>query len=144
MVVEADGEVIEATTQLVTASNAPLVGMQALIAPNALLDDGYLDLALYGGMSKPELAWHFIASLFGRWFPGQVMTVRQARTIHIRPTRPRPASADMKVLRSKRGWTIEALPGILEAGEAKGLRFVTVGTLLEKRAPRTRIDRSTP
>jgi peptidoglycan/xylan/chitin deacetylase (PgdA/CDA1 family) len=31
--------------------------------------------------------------------------------------------------------TLDALPGILEAGEARGLRFVTVGELLRARSP---------
>jgi peptidoglycan/xylan/chitin deacetylase (PgdA/CDA1 family) len=31
--------------------------------------------------------------------------------------------------------SIEALPGILEAGAARGLRFVTVGTLIRSRGP---------
>src|SRR5512140_1597030 len=50
---------IEIETMLVTIANTPLIGLNNLLAPDALLDDGLLDIAVYPGFSKAQLVAYF-------------------------------------------------------------------------------------
>jgi diacylglycerol kinase (ATP) len=65
MQIELDDETIQAETQLVTVSNAPLMGLNFLIAPEVKMDDGLLDIAIYDGMGKTELVSYFVAMSSG-------------------------------------------------------------------------------
>jgi len=44
--IDLDGKTILANSQLVTVSNAPLMGLNFLVAPSAKMDDGLLDMEL--------------------------------------------------------------------------------------------------
>ena len=50
---------IEVKTMLVTVTNTPVIGVKNLVAPNASMDDGLLDVAVYPGFSKAELIAYF-------------------------------------------------------------------------------------
>ncbi len=50
-----DESKIEVETMLVTVANTPVSGLKNLVAPDAVLDDGLLDIAVYPGFSKAEL-----------------------------------------------------------------------------------------
>lgn len=62
MRIELDGTEIQASTRIVTVSNAPLMGNNMLAAPDAKMDDGYLDVSVYDGMGDAELVGHFHAA----------------------------------------------------------------------------------
>ena len=62
MRVELDGTVIEASTRIVTVSNAPLMADNLLAAPGARMDDGFLDVSVYEGMGDDALVRHFRAA----------------------------------------------------------------------------------
>ena len=55
---------IEVETMLVTIANVPLIGLNNLLAPDASADDGLLDIAVYPGFSKAELAAYFALALY--------------------------------------------------------------------------------
>jgi diacylglycerol kinase (ATP) len=54
-----DESKIKVKTMLVVVSNAPMFGANFLVAPNASLKDGLLDVAVYPGFSKTELLAYF-------------------------------------------------------------------------------------
>jgi len=53
---------IEVETMLVTVANTPLTGAKNLVAPDASLEDGLLDIAVYPNFSKAELVSYFSKS----------------------------------------------------------------------------------
>ena len=55
-----DGESkIRVESMLVTVANLPIIGAHMLVAPDASLEDGLLDIATYPGFSKAELLAYF-------------------------------------------------------------------------------------
>jgi diacylglycerol kinase (ATP) len=55
-----DGESkIEVETMLVTVANLPIIGAHMLVAPDASLEDGLLDIAVYPEFGKAELLAYF-------------------------------------------------------------------------------------
>ena len=62
MRIELDDTTIDASTRVVTVSNAPLMGNNLLAAPEAKMDDGYLDVSVYDGMGDSALLGHFLAA----------------------------------------------------------------------------------
>lgn len=55
-----DESKIEVETMLVTIANTPIIGAKNLVAPDASMEDGLLDIAVYPGFSKAELINYFI------------------------------------------------------------------------------------
>ncbi len=53
------GEIIDPVSSIVTVSNAPLTGDNSLIAPDAKMDDGLLDVGIYEGMNAQEVLAYF-------------------------------------------------------------------------------------
>lgn len=83
--IEADGEQINTTAFLLTAANSTQYGNNALVAPNALIDDGLLDLVIL----KPTSAFNaLLISL--RMFNGtlhkssfcKVIRIKEAKIFH--------------------------------------------------------------
>src|SRR5512141_1956648 len=54
-----DESKIEVETMLVTIANTPLIGAKNLVAPDACMDDGLLDIAVYPNFSKADLLAYF-------------------------------------------------------------------------------------
>ncbi len=50
---------IEVQSMLVTIANTPLIGLRNLVAPQAALDDGLLDISVYPDFSKAEVLSYF-------------------------------------------------------------------------------------
>ena len=57
-----DESKIEVETMLVTIANTPISGAKNLVAPDASMEDGLLDIAVYPGFSKAELISYFFKS----------------------------------------------------------------------------------
>src|SRR5689334_50686 len=53
---------IEVETMLVTVANTPVIGVKNLVAPEASMEDGLLDIAVYPNFSKAELLAYFTKS----------------------------------------------------------------------------------
>lgn len=50
---------VKVETMLVTITNTPLIGLRNLVAPDASMDDGLLDIAVYPGFNKAQLLAYF-------------------------------------------------------------------------------------
>ena len=53
------GSKITVETMLVTVANVPLIGKNFLVAPDASLDDGLMDISIYPDFGKAELTAYF-------------------------------------------------------------------------------------
>jgi diacylglycerol kinase (ATP) len=93
VVLTLDGESsIRVRTMLVVIANLPIIGAHFLVAPDASLDDGLLDISAYPQFSKAELLQHFAqVRELGQSGDGKVQRYR-ARRVKVK-TSPR-----MKVL----------------------------------------------
>jgi YegS/Rv2252/BmrU family lipid kinase len=105
--VQMDDVVVEAATSIVTVSNAPLMGRNLLVAPEAKMDDGYLDVAVYDGMGEIALVNHLKCAANGR--PEKLQMYR-ARKVSIAADNALPANVDKVVLPQRRILEIEVIP----------------------------------
>jgi diacylglycerol kinase (ATP) len=88
------GEKITANTQMVTVSNAPLIGLNMLVAPDAKMDDGLLDVAVYDDMTTTDLTSYFLATTEGRRAYNSHVRYWRACRVVIRSSQDMPAVAD--------------------------------------------------
>ena len=109
--VEIDDLVLRPSTEVVTVSNAPLMGNRLLAAPDAKMDDGLLDVAVYDGMKRGALARHLRAAAAGT-DDGQVVSYR-ARRVRICADAPMPTNSDMALPEPRALVEIEVVPGAL-------------------------------
>ncbi|MBC5807094.1 MAG: hypothetical protein GIX00_00635 [Candidatus Eremiobacteraeota bacterium] len=118
-----DGETILASSQLVTVSNAPLMGLNFLIAPDAKMDDALLDIAVYDGMSKSELVRYFLSMKDGKRADDPRVKFYRAHTVRIRSQSAEEADSDKNPLPESKTLEVEVLPLALKVvvGQAKGL-----------------------
>ena len=98
LVIDADGRRFEVRAPQVTVSNGPYVGAAYVLAPEARLDDGLLDVVIFRGMSVFRVLVHMALVAGGRRLPPPpgVQLVR-ARSVDIavrRRRRPLPVHAD--------------------------------------------------
>lgn len=101
LVIEADGQRFEVRALQVTVSNAPYVGAAYVLAPEARVDDGLLDVVIFGGMSVWRVLLHMALVAGGHRLPQPpgVQLVR-ARTVTVSSKRrrhPPPVHADGEV-----------------------------------------------
>lgn len=118
MHVQMDDVVVDAASTIVTVSNAPLMGGNLLIAPDAKMDDGFLDVVLYDGMGKTALTRHFLAVSKG--LPDPVKTYR-ARRVRITAEESVPTHADTDVTRETGAIEIEIVPKALRMIVGNGI-----------------------
>ena len=120
-----DGRSISANSQLVTVSNAPLMGRNFLLAPAAKMDDGLLDIAVFDGMGKTELLSHFVAIGDGKRADDARIEFYQSRSVKIRSSAPEPVGEDQDALEDEKVVEIEILPQALSVvvGMGTGLQF---------------------
>ena len=79
-----DESKIEVETMLVTIANTPIIGVKNLVAPDASLDDGLLDIAVYPGFTKAELLAYFAKTVHeGVTSDGKIQRYR-ARKVKIK------------------------------------------------------------
>ena len=110
MVVEMDGTVVEASTRMVTVSNAPLMGSKMLAVPGAKMDDGLLDVQIYDGMGDLALMKHFAAASSGS--PDTLKTYR-VRRVRITVEEPVLTNSDMNITRERHVIEMEVVPKAL-------------------------------
>lgn len=115
-----DDSKIEVETMLVTIANTPVTGVKNLVAPDASLEDGLLDIAVYPGFTKAELLSYYVKSAnVGSTPDGRIQRYR-ARKIKVK-TSPKldvaaegtllgKGSARIKVLHDAL-WVIAPEPG---------------------------------
>jgi len=116
-----EGETVLADSQLVTVSNAPLMGLNFLIAPSAKMDDGLLDIAVYDGMGKTDLLAHFAAMRNGKRTDNPKVRFYRARKVRIRCRSAQPADSDKAALPDERVLDIELMPQALTMVVGQGI-----------------------
>jgi diacylglycerol kinase (ATP) len=97
LVIVADGRRFDVRAPQVTVSNGPYVGAAYVLAPEARVDDGLLDVVIFRGMSAARVLVHMVLVAGGRRLPPppSVQLVR-ARSVDVavRRRRPLPVHAD--------------------------------------------------
>lgn len=79
-----DESKIEVETMLVTIANTPIIGLKNLVAPDASMDDGLLDIAVYPNFSKAELLNYFSKSARENLTPDRTIQRYRARKIKVK------------------------------------------------------------
>jgi diacylglycerol kinase (ATP) len=121
IVVELDnGCVIETTVRLVTVSNAPLYALNNLIAPDAKMDDGLFDVAVYDGLSDLELAAYFLKTAKGQRVENPNVRFFRARHVRIWSRSELPVTSDNAEEPKRQVLDLEVLPRALTAIVGKG------------------------
>lgn len=107
-----DESKIEVETMLVTIANTPLIGAKNLVAPDASLEDGLLDIAVYPGFSKADLLAYFARTAHEGSTPDGSIQRYRARKIKVK-TSPKLDIAAEGIILGKGTARIKILPGAL-------------------------------
>ena len=107
-----DESKIEVETMLVTIANSPLIGAKNLLAPDALMDDGLLDIAVYPNFSKAKLLGYFAMSANEKSTPDAGIQRYRARKIKVK-TSPKLDIAAEGIVLGRGTARIKLLPGAL-------------------------------
>ncbi len=107
-----DESKIEVETMLVTIANTPLTGMKNLVAPDASLEDGLLDLAVYPGFSKAQVLGYFAGTANEGSIPDGTIQRYRARKIKVKTSPKLDIAAEGILLGKGTAW-IKVLPGAL-------------------------------
>jgi diacylglycerol kinase (ATP) len=83
-VLELDGVRWETAAMLVAVGNGPSYGGGMLVCPDALMDDGLLDVTVLGPISKPVFLRVFPTVYRGTHVEHRAVTVRRARSVTLR------------------------------------------------------------
>ena len=107
-----DESKIEVETMLVTVANTPLIGLKNLVAPDASMEDGLLDIAVYPNFRKVELLSYFARSANEASIPDGKIQRYRARKIKIK-TSPKLDIAAEGIILGKGTAKIKVLPSAL-------------------------------
>jgi diacylglycerol kinase (ATP) len=120
-----NGEKIETKVKLVTVSNAPLTGLNNLIAPDAKMDDGLFDLAVYDGMSDVELAKYFLSTANSQRVSNPNVRFYRTRRVHIRSQQELPATSDKDEIPDQEELDLKVIPRAIRVivGQGSGLNW---------------------
>ena len=132
-----DESKIEVESMLVTVVNTPIIGAKNLLAPDASMEDGLLDVAVYPGFSKMDLLAYFVKTMNEGLPPDGRIQRYQARKIKIK-TSPKLDVAAEGIILGKGAARIKVLPGVLRVIAPE------VGTGVEKTPAAARADATAP
>ena len=107
-----DESKIEVESMLVTISNTPVTGAKNLVAPDASMEDGLLDISVYPDFSKVELLNYFVKSANMATTPDGRIQRYRARKIKVK-TIPKLDVAAEGIILGKGMAKIKVLPGAL-------------------------------
>jgi diacylglycerol kinase (ATP) len=107
-----DESKIEVETMLVTIANSPLVGLRNLVAPDASMDDGLLDISVYPGFSKTEVLAYFARTANDKSIPDGTIQRYRAKKIKVKTSPKLDIAAEGVLLGKGTAW-IKVLPGAL-------------------------------
>jgi diacylglycerol kinase (ATP) len=107
-----DESKIEVETMLVTVANTPISGAKNLVAPDASMEDGLLDISVYPGFSKAELLSYFVRSAHEGSTPDGRIQRYRARKIKVKSC-PKLDVAAEGIILGKGTARIKLLPGAL-------------------------------
>ncbi len=125
-----DQPAIQAHSQIITISNAPMMGKNIMMAPDAKMDDGYLDVAVFNEMTKTELLQYFIAASNGSRAENPKIQYFRAQRVRIHSNQDLEVNSDKDLIQGKRvleiGIVPQALSMIVGNGFALGLPVESV------------------
>jgi len=107
-----DESKIEVTTMLVMVSNTPVFGKNFMVAPEASLQDGLLDISVYPDFSKVELLRYYAAVVDGGYSGDGKVQHYQARKLKVKTSPKLDVMADGVAL-GRGTVTIKVRPGAL-------------------------------
>jgi len=107
-----DESKIEVETMLVTIVNTPLTGAKNLVAPDASMEDGLLDIAVYPDFNKAEVLSYFARTANEGEIPDGTIQRYRARKIKVK-TSPKLDIAAEGIILGKGTARIKILPGAL-------------------------------
>jgi len=108
-----DGQKIKTNGGMVTVSNAPLFGVNNLIAPEAKMDDGLFEVGVYDNMTKVELSSYFIKTTNGKRAYDPNVRFYKARWVKLSCVQPFSSVSDKDELIDRKDLKIELVPGAL-------------------------------
>jgi diacylglycerol kinase (ATP) len=120
-----NGQKLKTKVKLVTISNAPLTGLNNLIAPDAKMDDGLFDLAIYDGLNDLELAKYFLDTAKGQHVSNPNVRFYRARRVHIRSSQALPVTSDKDEIPDEEELDFEVIPRAIRVivGQGFGLSW---------------------
>ena len=120
-----NGLTLQTHVHLVTISNGPLYALNNLIAPDARMDDGLLDVAVYDGLSDAALAAYFVKTAGGQRVTDEHVHFYRTRRAILRSQSPMPEAVDKDEFVSERSLTFKVIPQALNviAGHGSGLAW---------------------
>src|SRR4030081_1802524 len=125
------GTVHRAHSLLAVVANTPRAGAGLMVAPEARVDDGLLEVRVYEEMSQPVLAAHFLAVKAGTAAPDPRVRSSRGRKIVIRSTLPLPVVVETKVVGSTPARFRVVTGGLLViAGHGDGLAYPAAQSLV--------------
>jgi diacylglycerol kinase family enzyme len=125
------GSVHRAHSLLAVVANTPRAGAGLMVAPEARIDDGMLEVRVYEEMSQPVLAAHFLAVKAGTAAPDPRVRSSRGRKIVIRSTVPLPVVVETKVVGSTPAHFRVVTGGLLViAGRGDGLTYPAAQSLV--------------
>jgi len=107
-----DDSKIEVETMLVTITNTPVTGVKNLVAPDASMEDGLLDISVYPGFTKAELLNYFAKTAHEGTTPDGRIQRYRARKIKVKTSPKLDISAEGMIVGTGTAW-IEVLPGAM-------------------------------
>lgn len=107
-----DESKIEIKTMLVVVSNAPMFGANFLVAPDASLQDGLLDVSVYPDFSKAEILGYYAKIMDEGYSANSKVQRYRARELEIKASPKMEVMAD-GVMLGKGKVKIKSLPGSL-------------------------------
>lgn len=85
---------VEVETMLVVVSNTPLFGKNFLVAPNASMQDGLLDVSIYPSFTKTELLAYFAAIMNDGYTDNEKVQHYRVRKLELKSKPPMAVNAD--------------------------------------------------
>ena len=107
-----DDSKIEVESMLVTITNTPVTGIKNLVAPDASMDDGLLDISVYPGFSKAELLNYFIKTANEGTTPDGRIQRYRAKKIKVKTSPKLDISSEGIIVGKGTAW-IKLLPGAM-------------------------------
>jgi len=98
--VKIDSETIQVTPLVIAIANTRRYGGTALIAPDALPDDGLLDVCIIEDMSVLRLLWHLRKLFSGKHIHLPDVSIYKGKNITISASEPIPAHVDGEAIGS--------------------------------------------
>jgi diacylglycerol kinase (ATP) len=108
-----DDSKVEVETMMVAVTNTPVIAAKNMIAPNASMDDGLLDIAVFPNFTKAELVAYFAKTAEQHETSDEKAQLYRARKIKIK-TDPKLEIAAEGIMLGKGSAKIKVLPGALQ------------------------------